>query len=72
MGLIVSVCAQATWQHVERWIKVRQSMHVDQMYFVPPDHDQTHVLNSETSITLVKPNGCDLIPASTNAIVALG
>ena len=29
--------------------------------FGPPDHDQTHVINLEPSIALVKSNGCDLI-----------
>ena len=66
LGLNVSVCAQATWQRVQCWIKVRESARVDLVEFRPPDHDQMHVRNSEPSIASVKSDGCDLILQSEN------
>ena len=41
-----------------RWIKACESALVDLVNSGPPDHDQTHVLNSESSIALVKSDGC--------------
>ena len=66
VGLIFFCSSQATWQRVECWIKVQKLERVDLVDFGPPDRDQTHVLNSELSIALVKSNSCDLISQSAN------
>ena len=66
VGLNVSLCAQAMWQHMERWIKACESVHVDLVDFGPPDHDQMQVINSEPSTALVKSNSCNIIPHSIN------
>ena len=60
------------WQHVECWIKSRESTHVEMVDFGPPNHDPKHVLNSELSITLVKSNGCDLISQLASDSVTRG
>ena len=61
MGLSVFVCVQATWQHVENWIKARESTFADLVDFSQPDHDQTNVINLESSTSLMTFNGYDLI-----------
>ena len=43
-----------------------EKVRVDLVDFGPPDRDQMHVMNSESSIVLVKSNGCDLISHSAN------
>ena len=54
------------------WIKARESARVDLVDFGPPDRDQTHVINSEPSIALVKSNSCELILHSENERVTRG
>ena len=72
MGLSVYVCVQVTWQRVERWIKMQELSRVDLVDFNLPDRDQTHVLYLESSIALVKSDGCDLISQSKNCGVTRG
>ena len=57
---------------MERWIKVHESARVDLVDLGPPDRDQMHILNSESSIALVLSDGCDLILKSTNRGVTHG
>ena len=47
-------------------------MRVNLMDFGSPDHDQTHMLNSEPLIALVKSDSCDLISQSANCGVTRG
>ena len=72
VGLSASICAQAMWQCMELWIKVRKSAHIDLVDFGPPDRDQMHVINSMPSITLVKSNDNNLILHSANRGVTRG
>ena len=60
------------WQLERRWIKARKRARVDLVDLGPPDRDQTHVINLELSIALVKFNGCDLISHSANDRVTRG
>ena len=66
VGQNIFLYVQATWKSVGHWIKARESAHVDLVDSGPTYHDQTHVLNSELFIVLVKFDGCDLISQSAN------
>ena len=55
-----------TWPNVVRQIKLRETMHIDQVDFGPPDLDHTHVTILTPLISLMKSNGRDLIAHSTN------
>ena len=66
VGLKVSLCTHATWRCMRHWIKARESALLDLVDFSLPYRDQTHVINSEPLITLVKSNGSDLILHSAN------
>ena len=66
VGLMHSLCTQVTWQLEWSWIKARKIARVNLVDLSPPNRNQTHVINLEPLIALVKSNGCDLISHSVN------
>ena len=52
--------------------QTRKRARIDLVDFGPQDCDQTHMSNSQSSITLVKSNGSDLISYSKNNRVTRG